>query len=65
MLSPTSMPPAGVPFIPTEFDPTKLAAGEKSSLNAMDFKICYLNLRFSGSQSRLCLNLVKIYAAFL
>ncbi|XP_045930594.1 SR-related and CTD-associated factor 4-like isoform X2 [Micropterus dolomieu] len=25
MLSPTSMPPGGVPFIPTEFDPTKLA----------------------------------------
>uniref|UniRef100_A0A3P8SSM7 SR-related CTD-associated factor 4b n=1 Tax=Amphiprion percula TaxID=161767 RepID=A0A3P8SSM7_AMPPE len=26
MLSPTSMPPGGVPFIPTEFDPVKLAA---------------------------------------
>ncbi|KAM9359460.1 SR-related and CTD-associated factor 4-like [Symphorus nematophorus] len=27
MLSPTSMPPAGAPFIPQEFDPNKLASG--------------------------------------
>lgn len=28
MLSPTSMPPGGAPFIPPEFDHTKLAPGE-------------------------------------
>lgn len=28
MLSPTSMPPGGAPFIPTEFDHTKLAPGK-------------------------------------
>ncbi|KAI3354091.1 hypothetical protein L3Q82_018640 [Scortum barcoo] len=27
MMSPTSMPPVGAPFIPTEFDPTKLTPG--------------------------------------
>ncbi|XP_071352742.1 SR-related and CTD-associated factor 4-like isoform X1 [Trachinotus anak] len=27
MLSPTAMPPGGAPFIPAEFDPSKLAAG--------------------------------------
>ncbi|XP_049889605.1 SR-related and CTD-associated factor 4-like isoform X1 [Epinephelus moara] len=29
MLSPPSMPPVGAPFIPTEFDPTKLAGSAK------------------------------------